>query len=307
VTSSVNFAQPDITLRLDPSGVIRRAVLANAIANEGVSEWLGRRWSETVATDEAPLQEMLDTAWAKGVSPAHQVRQRFPSGRELAVEYTTVRLGADSGLIAIGRSLEAVAELRSRLTAAKTSMERSAWKLRDFETRTQLLFDSSTQPVLLISSGDLRIIEANPAATGALGLARDGDLLPEIVATERDTFRAMLASLREQGTVPGIVVHLGAERRPWLVRASLVSAAPTAVVLLQLAPAGISPSSPVEESGKLGKPAMREMVGDAVASVERNCILAALRLANGNRAVVAQMLGISQHALDEKLEGFTRE
>lgn len=42
--SSLNFAQPDITLSLDSSGVIRQAVLANAMADEAVTSWVGQRW-----------------------------------------------------------------------------------------------------------------------------------------------------------------------------------------------------------------------------------------------------------------------
>jgi transcriptional regulator PpsR len=243
LTSSVNFAQPDVTLRLDLSGVIRRAALSSAISSEPTSDWVGRPWADTVtAGGNAQVRQMLEDARTSGVSSFHQVRQRFPSGLELSVEYTTVRLGGDAGLLAIGRNLEAVAELRSRLVAAQMSMERDYWKLRDVETRYRLLFDASAQPVLLIGSGDMRILEANPAAIRALGVASDCDLLPEILATERDTFRAMLHRVREQGKAPGIVVHLGSDRHPWLMRASLIASEPSAVFVLQLSPSGPSPS-----------------------------------------------------------------
>jgi transcriptional regulator PpsR len=242
LTSSVNFVHPDITLGLDLSGVIRRAVLSNAIASEGISGWVGRRWADTVAGGNAQVQQMIDDARTTGVSPFHRVRQRFPSGLELSIEYTTVRLGGDAGLIAIGRNLEAVAELRSRLVAARMSMERDYWKLRDVEMRYRLFFDASSQPVLLIDADDLRILEANPAAVRALGVATGGVLLEEIVSGQQDLFRGMLARAREQQKAPGIVLHLGAERQPWLVRASLVAAEQTAVFLLQLSPTAVAAS-----------------------------------------------------------------
>ena len=56
--------------------------------------------------------------------------------------YTTVLLGGHAGLLAIGKSLQAVAELQSRLITAQQTMERDYWKLRDVETKYRLLFDA---------------------------------------------------------------------------------------------------------------------------------------------------------------------
>ncbi len=239
LNSSVNFAQPDVTLTLDISGVIVRAALSNAVSKEETEDWIGRAWADTVAGEgDLRVQQMLDDARETGVSSFGQVRQRFPSGLELAVEYTTVRLGGEAGLIAIGRSLEAVGELRSRLMAAQRSMERDYWKLRAVETRYRLLFDASTQPVLLIGADDTRIEEANPAAIRALGVASDCELVPEILESQREGFHAMLARVREHGKAPGIILQLGPDRAPWLVRASLVAGEPRAVFVLQLSPGG---------------------------------------------------------------------
>lgn len=250
--SSTNFAQPDITLKLDLAGVIRWAALSSAIPNEGVDGWVDRPWVDTVSEDgNVHVRQMLEDARTAGVSFFHQVRQRFPSGLELAVEYTTVNLGGNEGLVAIGRNLEAVADLRSRLLAAQKSMERDYWKLRDVETRYRLLFDASTQPVLLIGADDTRILEANPAAIRALGVTSDRELLPEILATQRDMFRAMLARVREQGKAPGVIVHLGPDRQPWLLRASLLAAEPAAVFVLQLSPSGVV--TPLGDKGGAGR------------------------------------------------------
>jgi transcriptional regulator PpsR len=237
LTSTVNFAHPDVTLSLDLSGVIVSAALSNAVSNQITADWIGRAWSDTVAGEgNARVQQMLRDACATGVSSFGQVRQRFPSGLELAVEYATVRLGGGAGLIAIGRSLEAVSDLRSRLMAAQRSMERDYWKLREVETRYRLLFDASSQPVLLIGANDTRIEEANPAAIRALGVASDCELLPEILESQREGFHAMLARVREHGKAPGVVLHLGPDRVPWLVRASLVAGEPRGVFVLQLSP-----------------------------------------------------------------------
>jgi transcriptional regulator PpsR len=236
--SATTLTQPDITLRLDEAGVIQDVTVANAISGEGVTPWLGRLWTETVGdSGGGKIQRMVEDARANGVSAYRQINQRFPSGLEVAMEYTTVRLGG-GGLVAIGRSLQAVAELQARLIAAQQSMEQDYWKLREVETRYRLLFDASNEAVLLIGVDNLRIVEANPAAIRALGLGRGREFLSEIAADEREPFRAMLTRVREQGRAPGAMVHLGNEGKPWTVRASLMTAEAGPVFLLQILPVG---------------------------------------------------------------------
>jgi len=51
-------------------------------------------------------------------------------------------------------------------------------------------------------------------------------------------FHALLLRVHELGKSPGILVHLGDDRRSWLVRASLITTEPGPAFLLQLAPVG---------------------------------------------------------------------
>jgi transcriptional regulator PpsR len=223
---------------LDLDGVIQDVTLSKAISDEAIDDWRGRAWVDTVADGvSGKIVRMLADARASGVSAFRQVNQRFPSGLEVPIEYTTVRLGGKAGMIAIGRNLNAVAELQSRLIAAQQAMEQEYWKLREVETRYRLLFDASNEAVLLLKADTLRIIEANPAAIRALGLARGRDLLPEMAAEEREPFQAMLQRVRQSGRAPGVLLHLGLERTGWLVRASLMTGEPGPVFLVQLAPA----------------------------------------------------------------------
>ena len=165
--SNINIAQPDVTLLLDLDGVIREATLSRSLSDEGVEGWLGKPWNDTVVdTGGDKVRRMLTDAREQGVSAFRQVTQRFPSGLELPMEYTTVLLGGRAGLLAVGKNLQAVAELQARLIAAQQAMERDYWKMREVETRYRLLFDTSHEPVVLLRASDLRILQANPAATG---------------------------------------------------------------------------------------------------------------------------------------------
>lgn len=243
---NADIAQPDVTLLLDTSGVIRKVTLSNALVDESAQGWIGRPWLDTMCqVDGEAERQLVEDAISRRVSVFRQLTQRFPSGLELAMEYTTVRLGGRAGVIAIGRSLQAVAELQARLIAAQQAMERDYWKLREVETRYRLLFNASNDAVLLIRAGDLCIVEANPAAIAALGLPvqRPGAVAGrpfhvEVAAADRESLQMTLLRAREHGTAPGVIVRLGREQAAWLVRASLMKSEPGAVFLLQLSPGG---------------------------------------------------------------------
>ncbi len=236
--AGVDVAQPDVTLILDLDGIIQEATLSGDASAEAVDTWRGRPWTETVADPGGTnILSMLQDARETGVSAYRQINQRFPSGLELPLEYTTARFGHSAGLIAIGRNLSPVSELQSRLLDAQQAMEQDYWKLREAESRYRLLFDSSNEAVLTLNAETLRIVEANPAAIRMLGLARGRDILTGIGETERAPFKAMLSRVRQHGRAPSVLVRVGATRETCIAKASVISSEPETVFLLQLAPA----------------------------------------------------------------------
>jgi len=240
------LTQPDVTLLLDVEGVIREATFASSLKDENADSWVGRPWLETVeGLGNSNVQRMLDDARSSGISAFRQVTQRFPSGLEVPMEYTTVLLGGRAGMLAVGKNLQAVAELQSRLIAAQQSLERDSWKLRDVETRYRLLFDASNEAVITLKATNLRIVEANPAALRVLGLTQpsragvaDQEFLPLLTERDRTAVQAALARVRDQGKAPGVIVHLGRERKSWTLRATLVTSEQSPLFVLQLAPVG---------------------------------------------------------------------
>ena len=234
LTGASVLSQPDVTLMLDTDAVIQSVTVSNTFSGEFVKTWLGRPWIETVADSGVDkVQLSLDDARVAGLSAYRRILQRFPSGLEMPIEYTTVRLG-DAGMIAIGRNLQGSSELQSRLIAAQQAMERDYWKLREVETRYRLLFDASNDAVLVLSSDDLRVVEANPAAIRALGLTRGWDFIAEMPQREHEPLRQMLARVLESGRSPGGVFHIGADQAPWILRASRLSDDDVNLFMVQL-------------------------------------------------------------------------
>jgi transcriptional regulator PpsR len=305
--SGVNIAEPDITLVLNMDGVIQDVTLSGAIAEGQIDTWRGRPWADTVADlGGGKIARIVDDARRTGVSAFRQVNQRFPSGRELPIEYTTVRVGGKGGLLAIGRSLQAVAQLQTRLIAAQQAMEQDYWKLREVETRYRLLFDASIEAVLLLRVDDLRITEANRAAVRALGVSRGSDLVAEITPDDHEPFQTMLARTREQGRAPGIVIHVGQGREAWTVRASLMASESGQAFLLQLTPVdralpGLGANDPVSLD------AFADRLPDALVVVDQDGVIRRanrsfvdLSQAGAEGAVVGEHLGrwLSQPGAD---------
>ncbi|NJO32636.1 MAG: transcriptional regulator PpsR [Rhodospirillales bacterium] len=244
--TNFSTARPDFTLLLDQRGVIRDVTMSGAAADDRALDLVGRPWVDTV--DDVggdKVRAMVEDARASRVSGFRQLNQRLPGGREMLLEFTTVRLEGSAGFVAVGRSLQAVADLQSKLIAAQQAMERDYWKLRQVESRYRILFDTSNEAVMLVRAVDLRVIEANPAALRILGAGgpkaksiAGRELLPDLAAEDREAFQAALAQAREQGRAPGILLHVGRESAPWIVRASLMSSEPGPLYMLQFSPLG---------------------------------------------------------------------
>ena len=243
--STLSIARPDVTLLLDAAGVITDVTAAGSISAADVDTWRGRLWSETVgAVSMDAVRSMIDAARASGVSGFRQVSQRLPGGREITMEYTTVRLGRRGGLMAIGKSLQAVAELQHRLVVTQKAMEQDYWKLREVESRFRLLFEQSTDAVILVRGETLRIDEANLPAIRVLGMPSDRldtaigrEFLAEILVSERKSFQQTLRQAGEQGQAPAILVHLTSRQVPVMIRASHMASEAGSSFMLQLTPA----------------------------------------------------------------------
>src|ERR1700733_12897477 len=132
--------RPDITLAVDGDGVIRSAVSAERLAGEVLDPWRGLPWKDTLTPELArEVAKSVEEGPNSGGSSCFTINQRMPSGREFLIEYTTVNLGKKAGFVAIGKSLQVISELQSRLALTQQERERDYWRLREIETRYRAL------------------------------------------------------------------------------------------------------------------------------------------------------------------------
>jgi transcriptional regulator PpsR len=167
VAAKLIAAASDIALIVGDDGVIQDVSFSSDELSQhgnGV-DWRGRPWIDTVTVESRPKVEALLKS-AAGGEPIkwREINHSSAQGQSLPVRYSTIRLGDQGRLVAIGRDLRALSTLQQRLVDTQISMEREYARLRNAETRYRLLFQLSSEAVLIADAATLRIVEANPAA-----------------------------------------------------------------------------------------------------------------------------------------------
>ena len=169
-------AATDLSLVVDAKGIIRDvAFQSDDLADEldMRATWIGQRWADTVTVESRPKVEAMlrDATLATGSRWRH-LNHPSPSGVDVPVMYSAVPLGEDGRVVAFGRDLRAVSALQQRLVNAQQTMERDYTRFQNGEMRYRMLFQMSSEAVLIVDAATQRVVEANPAAEKLLDQGR---------------------------------------------------------------------------------------------------------------------------------------
>ncbi|MBX7497093.1 transcriptional regulator PpsR [Qipengyuania sp. 6B39] len=194
----------DITLIVDDTGRILDAS-ANPDEFPGFGDWVGRDWLDTVTVESKPkIMEMLAGARKHQTQHWRQVNHVGPDG-DVPVKYVVVPAGESGNHIAFGRDLRETAAVQQRLLQAQQSLERDYLRMRRLEARYRMLFDLSSEAVLIVAADGFRIKEANPAAHRVLGTregkVEGGKLLSLFGRSSREPLIAYLGAALTSGSV----------------------------------------------------------------------------------------------------------
>ncbi len=204
----------DIALVIGADGVIDRVAMGGSGAlAPGAGEWVGRPWSETATAEtRAKIDDLLREVGATGVSRRREINHPTPTGVDIPVSYAAVRLGTHGPVLAVGRDMRAIAGIQQQFVEAQQEIEREYWKVRQAESRYRVLFHVATDAVLVVDAENLRIIDANEAASRLFDMPVSNLVGMEAAATidrnSRPAVNELLAAARATG-LPG-------EIRAWL-------------------------------------------------------------------------------------------
>ena len=160
----------DITLVMDADTVIRDIALGSkAISEHWIEELIGRRFADTVTVEsKIKIEQLIEHARSGGLPRWRQINHISGLG-EIPVRYMSLSADTGGNIIAIGRDMRAEAVLQQRLLLAQQSIERDYVRMRQVEARYRMLFELSTEAVLVAETATRRIAEANPAACRLIG------------------------------------------------------------------------------------------------------------------------------------------
>ena len=162
-------AATDVSVIVDASGVVRDlAFHSEELSNEldGSGRWLNQPWIDTVTVESRPkVEALLREATARKAIPRwRHINHPSPSGTDVPILYSAVQVGEQGRIVAFGRDLRAISVLQQRLVDAQQSLERDYSRLRHVEARYRMLFELSSEAVLILDATTLKVTEANPAA-----------------------------------------------------------------------------------------------------------------------------------------------
>jgi len=278
--SEIVEATSDIALTLDAAGtVVKVSSGGEDWPVQLAQHWSGRHWSRIVSSDSRPkVEEMLgDAAAGKRSSRWRHINHVDPTGGEIPILVSLVRLGEDGQMVAVGRDLRVVASLQARLIESQQRMEADYLRLRRTESQYRQLLDVVRDPILIIQQPGHAILEANRAACAFFGLDRESLLSRTLDGFLSTRSAAALRIMFEQVTGSGrpaeMPMRFNAGPKNVHLHASSMRQDGDTVVLLRLEPE--PGESRVSSEGAALIEAVRQLSDGIVTTDAKGLILSA--------------------------------
>jgi len=166
-------AAADLVLVVDGQGVVQD-VSSNAGALPvigGLRSWVGRSWQEVVTIESRPKVAKLLNSSGDNRAIWRQVNVPSEEGADIPISFCAIPVGPKGRLIALGRDLRAQSEIQQQLVDAQQTMERDYLRLRHLESRYRILFDLTSEGVLVVDGKSQKIV-FNARAERLLGSLR---------------------------------------------------------------------------------------------------------------------------------------
>jgi transcriptional regulator PpsR len=252
----------DVALVVDADGTIRDiAFQSEELSNDldASAGWAGTKFAATVALDSKPkVAHLLADAATPDAKPKwRHINHVTNDGRSVPVLYCAVRVGENGRMVAFGRDLRAMSALQQRLVMAQESLERDYSRMRDVEARYRLLFQMSSEAVLILDTVRYRVVEANPAARQLFGAKSDqasGQSLTDMFAPGSiESVQSHLAAIRADGRAEEFSAKLAISGDEVLVGASIFRQENATLFLVRLSPSPAAAGAVPDAKKKLLK------------------------------------------------------
>lgn len=242
-TASLIASVADVALVLDRRGVIQDMAVGSAdLPLNGQAHWVGQNWADTVTEESRPkVQELLRDAVGQAERRWRHVNHPLGTGADLPMMYSAVPVGEKGRIVVIGRDMRMLAGMQQRLVDAQQSLERDYWRLRHLETRYRMLFEVSSEAILIVDADSLQVMEANPSAQRLLVTQGTRRLAGQPFPTGLDgrssrAVQALLTRVNASGRPEEIVARAEGGRRSLLVMVSAFRQDDARLLMVRLLP-----------------------------------------------------------------------
>jgi len=252
----------DIALIIDADGTIRDIALQSDELSDDLntsSTWVGRKLGSTVVADSrSKVTHLLADAAAHNTKPKwRHLNHAASDGRSIPVLYCAVAVGDEGRVVAFGRDLRAMSSLQQRLMMAQETLERDYSRMREVEARYRLLFQMSSEAVVILDTVRHRVVEANPAARGLFGTRAEqpsGQNLSEIFSPDTlESVQEHLQAIRADGRPEEFPARLATTGADVMVAASIFRQENATLFLIRISPAPASTPAVPDVKEKLLK------------------------------------------------------
>lgn len=244
--SRLALLSSDIAVMVDREGVVKDLAICNESLSKDtdIASWIGCRWIDTVTIESRPkIEQLLKDAHA-GLKPQLQWRQvNHPTGTgraDLPMRYAAVPIRPNGSIVAVGRELRSMSLLQQKLIESQQAIEREYARVRHAEMRYRLLFQVSSEGILVVDAATLRIAEANPAAQALLSPSVKrviGKAVTDLIdGVNQLAVQRMIDALRSSGRADAVTVKLGHPKRDVAVSGSVFRQETTSQLLIKLSP-----------------------------------------------------------------------
>ncbi len=242
--TSLIAAGSDIALVISAEGIVRDVYIAPEMrpAND-VSRWSGSGIDDLVTEESrAKIADMLARARDDEPPRWREINHVTEDEDDFPVRYAAVGAGASGQVILLGRDLSMIAQLQKRLVQSQLTMEQDYERIRQIETRYRVLFETTHEALLIVSSETGRIVDANTAA--ARLFAREvQDLTNRVFANRFDPpsqtdLAAAFAMVRENGRERSLVLRSRGDNAHLNLDVLLFRSANETLYLCRLTPRG---------------------------------------------------------------------
>jgi transcriptional regulator PpsR len=227
------------------------------------------------------------------------LNQSADNGTDLPLSFSviTVPSGKTDGRVralAFGRDLRPQVALQQKVVSAQRAMERDYWHLKNVETRYRLLFQVSSEALLILNADTEKLEDSNPAAFELLGgdLHKSGWFIAAgLDKTSSAALSKSFAELRASGQTAPVALTLPQGGIKVLAHISLFRQEKSAHFLVRLVPNQTRPALSANNQTRKLLSEVMESAPDALVVTDLNGIVL-----SANRSFL-QLAQVSNEAL----------